>query len=42
MRASNSKMEEFKKFQKLLKDLKALAKELAVPVLALSQLISSC
>ena len=31
-------MEEFKKFLKLHKDLKALAKELSVPVLALSQL----
>ena len=31
-------MVEFKKFQKLPKDLKALAKELNVPVVALSQL----
>ena len=31
-------MVEFKKFLRLLKDLKALAKELSVPVLALSQL----
>ena len=31
-------MVEFKKYHKLLKDLKAIAKELAVPVVALSQL----
>ena len=31
-------MEEFRKFLRLLKDLKAIAKELSIPVVALSQL----
>ena len=31
-------MEEFKKYQKLLEDLKAVAKELNIPIIALSQL----
>ena len=42
MRASNSNNGRVQEISEITQGLKALAKELAVPVLALSQLIKSC